>query len=531
MKVHAPVYQSYWQGTEVDLSARQELLFILHDQLNVEVFPREVWQRSPVIVFVESFAYASFLPHHQMKLAFILSCQRHYAIELLQQGYEVITITTAGFHSDGLQELLTGFPHLSLSYMQPNEWQTRMKMDELKNKFPQRVRSFPNNFFLANVEEFRHRINRYYRLENFYRDMRRQTGYLMEGGQPTGGKWNYDKDNRKPLPKNISIPQLPTFAPDPVTQEVIDQVKTFFSHHFGKLDRFLWAVTRTQALQLAAEFMDRRLVNFGPYEDAIKTGEPFLFHSVLSPYLNNGLLLPAELCDMAIDRYERGTAPLNSVEGFIRQIIGWREYIRVYYEARMPEVRNANHFGFTYTLPQLFWDGKTELKCLADAMQNVINWGYSHHIQRLMVLSNFSNLTLTSPIELHHWFWLAYVDAYEWVELPNVLGMSTYADGGILATKPYVAGGNYINKMSDCCRQCAYDVKQKVGAKACPFNYLYWHFVDRFRNDFMENGRVSLMVSMYDQKSMAEKQEIHRSASEFIQRLPRYKTLLQGVKI
>ncbi|MFN3361098.1 MAG: cryptochrome/photolyase family protein [Pseudanabaenaceae cyanobacterium] len=526
MEVQAPLYQSYWQGREIDLNNYRELLFILHDQLNLQVFPQEVWQRSPVIVFVESFAYASFLPHHQMKLAFILSCQRHYAIELLQEGYKVLTVTTAGFHSDGLEALLVKFPHLSLSYMQPNEWETRVKMQALRAKFPHRVHCFPNNFFLADVEKFRGKINRSYRLENFYREMRKQTGYLMVEGKPIGGKWNYDKDNRKSLPKHITIPPLTTFTPDAITQEVIAQVQTYCGHHFGKLDRFFWAVTRRQALQLAMEFMDKRLPNFGPYEDAIKTGEPFLFHSVLSPYLNNGLLLPGELCQMALDRYHNGLAPLNSVEGFIRQIIGWREYMRVYYEAQMPAVRNANHFGFTYTLPQLFWDGKTELKCLADAMHNVINLGYSHHIQRLMVLSNFSNLTLTNPIELHHWFWLAYVDAYEWVELPNVLGMSTYADGGVLASKPYIAGGNYIHKMSNCCRQCPYDVQQKTGEKACPFNYLYWHFVDRFRNDFKENGRVSLMVSMYDQKSVTEKQEIQRWAVNFIENLPRYKSLL-----
>ncbi len=524
MEINAPCYESKF--SPIDIHSHREILFINHDQLNLSVFPTGIVNRSPLFLFVESYAYSCFLPHHQMKLAFILSCQRHFAIELHQQGYAVLTVRTSGFHSDGIRDLMINYPHLFLFYMEPNEWHTREQMAKLKQQFPDRVECLANQFFIADREHYRSKINRNYRLENFYREMRQKTGYLMIGNKPIGGKWNYDKENRKSLPKNIHIPPVHAFSPDDITKEVIDQVKKYFSHHFGKLDRFPWAVNRTQALQLAKQFMTERLPQFGPYEDAIKTTEPFLFHSVLSLYLNNGLLLPQELCEMAIQEYEQQRAPLNSVEGFVRQVLGWREYIRVYYEAMMPTVRQANHFGFTFHLPQLFWDGKTELKCLADAMANVLELGYSHHIQRLMVLSNFSNLTMTNPIELHHWFWLAYIDAYEWVELPNVLGMSTYADGGILASKPYISGGNYIQKMSNCCSQCVYDVKQKTGDKACPFNYLYWNFIDRYRVDFMENGRVSLMVSMYDKKTKEEKEEINRSALSFIDRLPRYSSVI-----
>ncbi|PLS68554.1 MAG: cryptochrome/photolyase family protein [Cyanobacteria bacterium M5B4] len=512
-----------WQK---DINNHRDILFILHDQLNLQVFPPSILQRRPLIVLVESFAYASFLAHHQMKLAFIWSCQRHFALELEQQGYDVLTLSTKGWHSEGIKQIMTDYSHLSLFYMEPNEWQTREQMKELKSLFPDRVFSFSNNFFLTDVKQYVSKINKNYRLESFYRDLRKQTGYLMAEGKPIGGKWNYDKDNRKALPKKITIPAVTKFTPDTITETVITEIKANFAHHFGKLDQFPWAVNRQQALQLAREFMIERLPYFGAYEDAIKTDEPFLFHSVLSPYLNNGLLLPAELCQMAIESYKNGQAPLNSVEGFIRQIIGWREYIRVYYEAMMPDVRESNHFGFTLNLPQLFWDGKTELKCLADAIKNVIELGYSHHIQRLMVLSNFSNLTMTNPIELSHWFWLAYIDAYEWVELPNVLGMSTYADGGILASKPYISGGNYIHKMSNCCSQCHYDVKQKTGKNACPFNYLYWHFIDRYRQDFKENGRVSLMVQMFDKKTDSEKEEIARSARDFIEKIPRYSSVL-----
>jgi len=525
MEVNAPLFLSQLTDRQIRIENHKKVLFINHDQLNLSVFPQELVRESPLFLFVESYGYASFLPHHQMKLAFILSCQRHFALELKDRGFDVLTAFTSGFHSDGIKQFLETHSHLSLFYIEPNEWGQREKMKEIKQKFPDRVECLSNNFFIADVNHYRTKINRNYRLETFYRDLRQKTGYLMTEGKPIGNKWNYDKDNRKTLPKKIDIPTVTAFTPDEITIEVINQIRTYFGHHFGRLDRFSWAVNRTQALKLAEEFMIKRLANFGPYEDAIKTDEPFLFHSVLSPYLNNGLLLPRELCEMAIDRYEKNQAPLNSVEGFVRQILGWREYIRVYYEAMMPGIRNTNHFEFNLNLPQLFWDGKTKLKCLSDAMKNVIELGYSHHIQRLMVLSNFSNLTMTNPIELHHWFWLAYIDAYEWVELPNVLGMSTYADGGILASKPYVSGGNYIQKMSNCCSQCHYDVKQKTGESACPFNYLYWHFIDRFREDFKENGRVSLMVSMFDKKSEAEKEEIKRSALEFINQLPRYSSI------
>ncbi|MGL5034082.1 MAG: cryptochrome/photolyase family protein [Microcystaceae cyanobacterium] len=491
-------------------------LFILYDQLNLDVFPQELLASKPLLIFVESFAYATFIPHHKQKLAYILSAQRHFAIACHQQGYPVINLFTEGFHAEALTKFLVEQPQIKLTYMQPSEWDTRSQMTELANKYGDRVEMIPNNFFIADIEKFKSKIKKGYRLETFYRELRKQTGYLMENGKPIGGNWNYDKDNRKSLPKNVTIPAIPEITPDPITQEAIALVQNYLPNAFGKLDKFVYAVTRDRALELAQLFINTRLADFGAYEDAIKTGEPFLFHSVLSIYLNNGLLLPQELCEMAIAAYQQNLAPLNSVEGFVRQILGWREYIRVYYEAQMPEVRESNYFEFSNDLPQFYWDANTDLLCLKDAINHVLNYGYSHHIQRLMVLSNFSNLTNTDPRQLNQWFWLAYVDAYEWVELPNVLGMSTFADGGIIASKPYVSGGNYINKMSNCCPQCKYNVKEKVGETACPFNYLYWHFVDRHRDSFAENGRVSLMVNVYEKKSENEKQAISESAIKFI---------------
>jgi deoxyribodipyrimidine photolyase-related protein len=494
-------------------------IFILHDQLNLSVFPKELLDQKPLLVFVESLSYATIIPHHKQKLVYILSAQRHFAIACQKMGFPILNLSTQGFHAEAIADFLGQYPQINLTYMLPSEWDTRSQMAVLHDQFMDRIKVIPNNFFIADLEKFQSKIKKGYRLENFYRELRKQTDYLMEDGKPIGGNWNYDKENRRALPKNTFIPLIPEIEPDPITQKVMEFVQNSFPNSFGKLDRFTYAVTRDRALELAKLFIETRLANFGAYEDAIKTGEPFLFHSVLSIYLNNGLLLPQELCEMAIAAYKQNLAPLNSVEGFVRQILGWREYIRVYYEAKMPEVRESNYFGFTNDLPQLYWDAQTDLFCLKDAIGNVLNYAYSHHIQRLMVLSNFSNLTNTDPHQLSRWFWLAYIDAYEWVELPNVLGMSTFADGGILASKPYVAGGNYINKMSNHCSQCKYDVKEKTGEKACPFNYLYWNFIDQHRESFAENGRVSLMVNAYNKKTESDKQAIRESSLKFIQSL------------
>lgn len=509
------------QSLQNKLKTSDRVLFILYDQLNLQVFPQKLLDQKPLLIFVESLQYATAIPHHKQKLVYILSAQRHFAIACHTQGFPVLNLFTQGFHADAISEFLEQYPQINLSYMQPSEWDTRSQMAALVDKFGARINMIPNNFFITDTEKFKSKIKKGYRLETFYRELRKQTGYLMADGKPVGGIWNYDKENRKSLPKNISIPQIPIIEPDVITQEVIQLVKNYLPDNFGRLEQFGFAVTRDHALNLAQTFITTRLANFGAYEDAIKVGEPFLFHSVLSLYLNNGLLLPQELCEIAIAAYELKLAPLNSVEGFLRQILGWREYIRIYYEAQMPQARESNHFEFTKDLPQLYWNADTDLLCLKDAVTHVLNYGYSHHIQRLMVLSNFSNLTNTDPRQLNHWFWVAYVDAYEWVELPNVLGMSTFADGGILASKPYVSGGSYINKMSNCCSQCKYDVKQKIGSSACPFNYLYWHFVDQHRDSFLENGRVSLMTNVYEKKTEDEKQAIRDSSTHFIMNLKR----------
>lgn len=504
-----------------NLKDHARAVFILHDQLNLDAWPGWIREEKPLLIFMESAEKGKELPHHKKKAIYILSSMRHFALECAESGFPVHYHSTKQHFNDGLTSILSKNKDLHLTYMTPSEWDSRERLQSVHATFSDRVEEIPNNFFLADPEEYKDRVKDGWLMEYFYREMRRKTGYLMNGDQPEGGEWNYDEQNREKLPKDHPVPEIAETLPDAVTEEVIEMVETWYGDGFGKSDDFSYAVTRRQVLYRLNEFIEVRLYDFGPYEDAMAQGRYKLFHSQLSMYLNNGLILPKEVCDKAEQAYKQGKARLNSVEGFIRQIIGWREYVRVYYEAMMPEVREANHFGFTNKLPEMYWTGETKMNCMSECLKPVIEEGYSHHIPRLMVLSNFSNLTETDPRELNRWFHLAYVDAYEWVVLPNVLGMSTFADGGVLASKPYVSSGNYINKMSDYCKHCEYKISKKTGENACPFNYLYWNFIDKQRDTFTQNGRSNFMVNMFDKKSDEDKKEIMESSDKIIKSLGR----------
>lgn len=504
-----------------NLNSFSKVVFILHDQLNLSAWPDWISEEKPLLIFMESRKKGEEIPHHKIKATYVLSSMRHFALECADEGFPVLYHSTPNHFDDGIREITDGYEG-TYYFMTPSEWDSRERLRSIEAESFQ-IEEIPNGFFMADAEKWKDEIKPGYRMEYFYREMRKKTGYLMDGDNPEGGDWNYDDQNRESLPKGHPVPDIPVIKPDEITKEVMEMVEEYFPDHFGKMIHFSYAVTREQALELLENFIEHRLDEFGPYEDALKTGDHKLFHSQLSFYLNNGLLLPAEVCEKAVTAYEEGNARLNSVEGFIRQIIGWREYIRIYYEAMMPDVRNANHFGFKEKLPEMYWTGETKMKCMEESIRPVIEEAYSHHIQRLMILSNFSNLTETDPRELNRWFWFAYADAYEWVELPNVLGMSTFADGGVLASKPYVSSGNYINKMSDYCKNCEYSVTKKTGEKACPFNYLYWNFVDKQRETFNDSGRVNFMVNMYDnKKSDEDKEAIKKSSELFLKKLKRY---------
>lgn len=519
-------------------------VYVHPDQLNPEKLTDMLSENVSGTIgflFIESSHRWKTLPFHKKRIIFEMSAMRHAALTLIRQGYNVCymitdypfdiclkTVLTSGKGPEngivtGVHELSSTDIPLQFHAMLPASLDERIALQRLQ---PGSIHLYENTFFLADTQDYSPKIAPGYRMEYFYRDMRKKYDLLMEpDGQPAGGDWNYDKDNRKALPKKITLPKYPNFTPDSITQAVIDIVQQRFPDHFGSSDNFTMAVTRQDVARLADHFFECGLPDFGPFEDAMAKGEAHVFHSGLSTYMNVGLIEPLDLCKRAEQAWHDGHAPLNSVEGFIRQIIGWREFVRVYYEAMMPEVREANALNFKRGLPAVYWTANSGMACMDDIVGGVKELGWSHHIPRLMVLSNFSNLTESDPFQLYLWFWYGYSDAHDWVVLPNVLGMSTFADGGVLASKPYVSGGNYINKMSNYCSTCRYKIKEKTGPEACPFNYLYWNFVDNHREVFNENGRVSFMVNMFDKRKPEEKQAIKDSANTFIEGLPRWENI------
>ncbi len=357
--------------------------------------------------------------------------------------------------------------------------------------------------FLASHEEFQQWAagRKTFRMEYFYREMRQRTGLLMEDGKPIGGQWNFDHDNRKVLADGVALPAVLRTKPDDITDSVLRLVKNTFADHFGELHPFELGVTRKHALRALNHFIKHALPLFGDYQDAMVKGERFLFHSLLSLYLNIGLLSPMEICRRVEKAYLDGEAPLNAAEGYIRQIIGWREFIRGVYWHEGDDYTSRNFLNATRDLPSFYWTGDTDMTCMREAISQTKEEAYAHHIQRLMVTGNFALLAGVDPRQVHEWYLAVYFDAYEWVEAPNTIGMSQFADGGVVGSKPYAASGNYINKMSDYCKGCAYSVKEKTGPKSCPFNALYWDFLIRNEKVLRSNPRMGQIYRNWDRLS------------------------------
>jgi deoxyribodipyrimidine photolyase-related protein len=341
----------------------------------------------------------------------------------------------------------------------------------------------------------------------------------MEGDQPAGGQWNFDAENRRPAREAPVPPMQPRHEPDAITREVLALVATRFAEHPGSIDHFAFAVTREEAEAQMLWFLRHALPGFGDWQDAMLTGEPFLWHSLLSPALNIGLIDPLELCRAVESEWRAGRVPINAAEGFIRQIIGWREYVRGIYWREGPHYVESNHLDARRPLPDFYWTGATDLNCLAQALRQTLDHGYAHHIQRLMITGNFALIAGIDPHALHRWYLAIYVDAFEWVEAPNTIGMSQFADGGLLGSKPYAAGGAYVNRMSDYCRDCRYDVKQRTGPQACPLNALYWDFLVRNRETIGSNPRLAMPYRSWDRFDGATQNKIRDSASAFLAKL------------
>ncbi len=352
-------------------------------------------------------------------------------------------------------------------------------------------------------------------LEGFYRTMRRKLGLLMDGDKPVGGAWNFDKQNRAALGKRqLAIPEPRCFPPDAVTAGAIRDVQRHFPQSPGRLEHFEYPVTSRQALAALDDFVEHRLARFGTFQDAMLAGQPVLFHSRLSGLLNLHLLDPRVVLSRVVGAFEAGAAPLNAAEGFVRQIIGWREFVRGIYWHEMPAYAEMNALGADLPMPRFFWTGETDMRCVAESVRTLIDHAYVHHIQRLMVLGQFALLLGVRPYDVHRWHMSMFWDAIDWVSLPNALGMSQYGDGGIAGTKPYAASGNYINRMSNYCSGCRYDPKASLGENACPFTTLYWDFLARNRRKLSDNRRLRFSYQNLDKKDRSEVAAIRRRANE-----------------
>jgi deoxyribodipyrimidine photolyase-related protein len=499
------------------------LVLVLGDQLSENLSAlRAADKDRDIVVMAEVAEEAGYVPHHPKKIAFLFAAMRKFAARLQDAGWQVVYTRLDDANNSGAicGELVRRAAELKATGViatQPGEW----RLIEALGEMPLKLHIIRDDRFIASADAFEDwaKGKKQLRMEYFYREMRRKTGLLMEDDQPAGGKWNYDHDNRKPAPDDIKFEGPLKFEPDKVVEEVLDLVAARFGNSFGTLRPFWFATDRDQALLQLDHWIQGGLSDFGDYQDAMLADRPFMYHSLISLYINAGLLDPLEVCQKVEAAWKAGHAPLNAVEGFIRQIIGWREYVRGIWYREGPDYTRRNILNHSNNLPAIYWGAPTDMHCIAQTVAQTRDQAYAHHIQRLMVTGNFALLAGIDPWQVHEWYLAVYADAYEWVEAPNVIGMSLFADGGIIASKPYVSSGNYIDRMSDYCGGCAYKVKDKTGPKACPFNLLYWHFLIRHRERFSSNPRMGQMYATWDRMDEDRREAVLRDADRFLARM------------
>ncbi len=498
------------------------LILVLGDQLNSKISSiRQCNKANDVVLMCEVDQETRYVKHHKKKIALIFSAMRHFAKELSVNGYDINYVKIDDPNNSGSfkSECMRVIQHHSLDSIvvtMPGEYRVLDEIHTLQQHIP--VSILPDDRFYCSPDEFEQWANQYKqcRMENFYRTLRKKFNILIEDDKPSGGQWNYDKQNRKP-PKNLDKINNPlAFSTDDITKQVLTVVEKKFAHHFGDLYPFSFAINRKQALKVVNHFIKYRLKHFGDYQDAMLQDEPFMYHSAISFYLNIGLLLPKEVIKKVEKAYANDEVPINAAEGFIRQILGWREFIRGIYWLKMPAYKDNNFFDAQRKLPDFFWSTDTKLNCIKQCVIQTKQHAYAHHIQRLMVLGNFLLLCGVDPDEVNEWYLIVYADAFEWVELPNVTGMILFADGGFLASKPYAASGAYINKMSNYCSSCDYNVKEKAGDEACPFNYLYWNFLDQHKDKLGNNQRLSMIYSSLNKFSKDKLDQIRTDSEKFL---------------
>ena len=479
-----------------------------------------------IILLMERHAAFTKVKHHKKKIAFWITAMRHFAEALRMQGYQVIyyTLDDAPDLLDpwsAMTQLLAEHAIDTVVLTEPSDYAMWQHARSWQSAQTVKVSIRSDNRFLCTREDFHTwaKDKKQLRMEFFYREMRKRYAILMDGEKPIGGQWNYDSENRKPPKSGLVIPPPFTQPMDAIAAQACALVEQHFSTHFGEIQPFYFAVTREQALASLDHFITQRLENFGHYQDAMIENEPWMFHSHISFYLNVGLLMPLECIRAAEHAYHHAGAPLNAVEGFIRQILGWREYVNGIYWLKMPNYEKENFLNAKRDLPAFYWTGHTKMNCLKQCVSETSDHAYAHHIQRLMVLGNFALIAGLHPDAVNEWYHIVYADAYQWVELPNVTGMILFADGGFLGSKPYAASGAYIHKMSDYCRNCHYNVKEKHGAQACPFNYLYWDFLARNHDQLHKNQRMRMIYSTLERMRPDKRKQIAEDSQRFFAQL------------
>jgi len=498
------------------MKPEKRLILILGDQLDLQSSAfKDFNPQSDEVVMIESIAEAKSVWTHQAKIALFLSAMRHFAQVLIGQGYAVRYIKNSPLSIvETLKEQILLSEVKQVVCVEPGEWRLKQELETVAQSLGIILEIRTDDHFFCAQQEFKEWVadKKELRLEYFYRLMRKKHHILIDAdGNPEGGQWNFDQDNRKPYPKKgpgmIDEPVL--FESDTITQEVLQFVRKNYADHPGSIEVFHWPVTRDQALEALDYFVQYRLRNFGVYQDAMWTDTPYGWHSILSSSLNLKLLNPREVISAVLLAWKQYDLDLSTVEGFIRQILGWREFVRGMYYLDMPKMAQDNYYKHRRALPKWYWDGQTQMACMRDAIGQTLKYGYAHHIQRLMVTGNFALLAQILPKEVCDWYLAIYVDAIEWVELPNTAGMALYANGGRFTSKPYIASGAYIKRMSNYCNSCKYKPEVRFGEAACPVTSLYWNFLIDHRAEFESSPRTRLMtanlkkISSDDQKLIA----------------------------
>lgn len=509
------------------MSGSDTACIVFGDQLDADgAFYRSLDPTRVVLLMVEAADESSREWSHPQRITVFLSAMRHFAQRMRDRGYRVeyLSLGTVETLEEGFRRLLERVRPGRLIARRPGDYRNLKLVHSLAQALSIELTVHEDDRALCSPEEFAEhaRGRKALRLEYFYRMMRRRYNVLMDGKTPVGGSWNYDSENRKSFSAEgpPAVPAMPAFLPDETTRAVMREVTSTFPTAPGSIESFSWPVTGDQAEVLFDDFVEQRLPFFGDYQDAMWTGEPLLFHSALSSSLNLGLLDPLKVIARAEQAYRTGHAPLNAVEGLIRQVLGWREFVRGIYWYHMPGYLEDNALQAHEALPQLFWSGDTEMTCLSETVGDLRTRAWTHHIQRLMVTGLFALLYGVHPKAIHDWYMGMYVDSVEWVTAPNTIGMSQYADGGIIASKPYVASGKYIQRMSNYCSSCRFRPDRATGDDACPFSTLYWDFLARHEDRLAANGRMQFQIKNLRRISAQRREEISERARQLRRRLP-----------